>query len=54
METIDTDDLAWSETDEGRTRFRRKRLASAARDGRPATDDGLGASLYELPSGARA
>jgi uncharacterized cupin superfamily protein len=47
------DDVDWTETDEGATRFRRKRLASAAR-GAPAPADGLGASLYELPPGARA
>jgi uncharacterized cupin superfamily protein len=54
MYATDADEVEWTETDEGATRFRRKRLAGAARDGAPAPDDGLGASLYELPPGARA
>jgi len=54
MDSVNEDDLAWTDVDHGPARFRRKRLASAARDGDPAPDDGLGASLYELPAGARA
>ncbi|ESS06611.1 MAG: cupin domain protein [uncultured archaeon A07HB70] len=54
MESTSVDDLEWTEVDHGTTRFRRMRLASAARDGAPAPDDGVGASLYELPGGARA
>lgn len=54
MDSVNEDDLAWTDVDHGPARFRRKRLASAARDGAPAPDDGLGASLYELPPGARA
>lgn len=44
---VDEADLDWTETDRGDARFRRKKLAAA--------DDGemLGASLYELPAGAR-
>ena len=54
MDSVNEEDLAWTDVDHGPARFRRKRLASAARDGDPAPDDGLGASLYELPAGARA
>jgi uncharacterized cupin superfamily protein len=54
MDAVNEDEVAWTETERGPARFRRKRLASAARDGEPAPDDGLGASLYELPAGARA
>jgi len=54
MESTNADEGEWTEIDRGATRFRRKRLASAARGGAPAPDDGVGASLYELPGGARA
>jgi uncharacterized cupin superfamily protein len=54
MDAVNEDELAWTGVDHGPARFRRKRLASAARGGDPAPDDGLGASLYELPAGARA
>jgi uncharacterized cupin superfamily protein len=47
MEPVNAEDLAWSETDEGATRFRRKQLAAAA------GGEELGTSLYELPPGAR-
>jgi uncharacterized cupin superfamily protein len=53
MERVPADDAEPTETARGRTRFRRRRLASAARGGDPAPDGGLGASLYELPPGAR-
>ncbi len=54
MERTSAEEAGWTEVDHGETRFRRARLASAARDGAPAPDDGVGASLYELPAGARA
>ena len=47
MGRVNESDLEWSETERGATRFRRKRLAAAA------GGDDLGASLYELPPGAR-
>ncbi|WP_435364945.1 cupin domain-containing protein [Haloarchaeobius sp. DYHT-AS-18] len=40
-------DLEWDELETGATRFRRKRLGGAA------DAEQLGASLYELPAGAR-
>jgi uncharacterized cupin superfamily protein len=47
MGHVNEGDLEWSETEEGETRFRRKRLAAAA------GGEDLGCSLYELPPGAR-
>jgi uncharacterized cupin superfamily protein len=47
MGRVNESDLDWSETERGASRFRRKRLAAAA------GGEDLGASLYELPSGAR-
>ena len=46
MARVNETDVEWSETERERTHFRRKKLAAAA-----GADD-LGASLYELPSGA--
>jgi uncharacterized cupin superfamily protein len=46
MDPVNETDLEWTETERSSTRFRRKKLAAAA------GDDGLGASLYELPPGA--
>ena len=46
MGRVNEADLEWTETERGETQFRRKKLAAAA-----GADD-LGASLYELPSGA--
>ena len=46
MARVNEADVEWSETERERTHFRRKKLAAAA-----GADD-LGASLYELPSGA--
>lgn len=54
MDSVNEADLEWTDVEHGPAHFRRKRLASVARDGDPAPDDGLGASLYELPPGARA
>jgi uncharacterized cupin superfamily protein len=54
MDVVNEDEVAWTDVEHGPAHFRRKRLASAARDGDPAPDDGLGVSLYELPPGARA
>ncbi|MFB6167872.1 MAG: cupin domain-containing protein [Haloferacaceae archaeon] len=54
MESVDEDEVGWTDVGDDSARFRRKRLASAARGGEPAPDDGLGASLYELPPGAEA
>jgi uncharacterized cupin superfamily protein len=47
MEPVNADDLDWDETDEEATRYRRKQLAAAA------GGEQVGASLYELPPGAR-
>jgi len=47
MEPVNADDVEWTETEEGATHFRRKQLAAAA------GGEALGASLYELPPGAR-
>lgn len=48
MGKTNSDDLAWETTEEGSTRFRRKRLGAAA------GGEGIGCSLYELPPGRRA
>ncbi len=45
--TIHEDELDWTETRRGETRFRRKQLTAATAAER------LGASLYELPPGSR-
>jgi len=49
MEPINEADLPWTETEDGETAFRRKKLAAEAADG----DPDLGCSLYELPPGKR-
>jgi uncharacterized cupin superfamily protein len=47
MGRVHEDELDWTETDRGETRFRRKRLAEAA------GGEWIGCSLYELPAGAK-
>ena len=47
MSQVNEEDLDWTDTERGETRFRRKQLGEAA-DG-----DGIGCSLYELPAGAK-
>jgi uncharacterized cupin superfamily protein len=47
MDVVNESDLDWQTVDEGPTRFKRKRLASAA------GGDELGCSRYELPAGGR-
>ncbi|SFR33705.1 cupin domain-containing protein [Halogeometricum limi] len=46
MSRVRESELAWTETEHGRTQFRRKKLGSASEA------ETLGASLYELPPGA--
>lgn len=48
MNPTHTDDVEWTETDEGNATFRRKRLGAAA------GGDRLGCSLYELAPGDEA
>lgn len=50
MPVINERDVEWTETDQGVTRFRRKRLSAAAAEG---GTPGIGCSLYELPPGGR-
>lgn len=47
---INERDVEWTDTEQGVTRFRRKRLSAAAAD--HGTPD-IGCSLYELPPGGR-
>ncbi|MFB6157808.1 MAG: cupin domain-containing protein [Haloferacaceae archaeon] len=44
---VNEDDLEWSELERGGTRFRRKKLATAA------GGEAIGCSLYELPPGSK-
>ncbi|RQG96473.1 cupin domain-containing protein [Natrarchaeobius chitinivorans] len=47
MNSINEDDLEWTEYDRGESTFRRKQLADAV------DADDIGCSLYELPPGER-